>query len=781
MNKKIIPINKIKWSIILEAHDDLSVFVQCIEKLIESVDPKRTEIILLGDQDNKILLDLFSKFCEKKNINYNYGDDREHSISLCQGMYVVFLSDHTIVSKNFLVRLTYCMENFDKESKTAIVGPISNQLSSDLNITPINLDAIQASIANRNMGWHYTLQLPLFCLMFRKELINPKLENIELVLQANLNGYFTVQANDTLVYHFPEMINTEMRSGIVCANEPQLAILYRIKLDDEYLRDIFIESLEKSLELTDFVYVLDDNSKVKLSIFLKESRPELWSKLKKYEKFSRPYDEKRDINQLMDWAEKDNCNWVFVLEGDEIIESRITRDYLKKLLNPVSQDVFAYKVSHYFFYNSNKQWRVDSPWGRMEDVRFARLLPGRRITKPGTCAFQYGYVADIPQESIRDTSIRVKNYGYIKPEYRLKKQEFYTKLNMPGLNFDHINNTNGMHRYEWLEGQTVTFYTPLKKGGDLLWGWLDKNAYFADEILIGDDEFSLSEDDKKIIESYPNARIVPTIMDSDYAVGRNKIINECKTTWIMQLDIDEVVEGLTGIRRVMDVPDVQGWMFTISNIQKDGGDLVTETIRLFKNKDGVKYWGRLHETIDGHVRERNWKVNKSPVRLTHYGYTLQTPEEAFHKMQKYLKINLQQMKENPMHGMSYYNVALHFLEDDLIDDAIKLLEICSFLQPGFPISALELCKTYILKARRWSDYTLKLLGHNHPLVQSFSDTHRVLVNISPKNHIVAKGHCLSYFNIHSDEREWLRKHIQDMERRVDEEKVKLMEKQTKKA
>jgi hypothetical protein len=216
-------------------------------------------------------------------------------------------------------------------------------------------------------------------------------------------------------------------------------------------------------------------------------------------------------------------------------------------------------------------------------------------------------------------------------------------------------------------------------------------------------------------------------------------------------------------------------MFTIPNLQPDGGAIITETIRLFKNKDGVNYWGRLHETIDNHVRKSGWKLSKSPVKIQHFGYTLQNPEAAYKKMQRYLRINLTQIKETPNSGMAYYNVALHFIEDDLIDDAIKLLEICSVLQPSFALAGLELGKCYIRKAHQWVGKSVRVLGERHPIGQGFRPIHDTLGKILPKHYIVAKGHCLGYFNQNPTEAKWLREHILKMEKNIEEMRTKALE------
>lgn len=777
---KVTILQKIKWTVFLQvSNESLAVFTQCIEKLCQSVDPKRTEIIYLGEQSD-IYVKTFSHFCEKSNISYNYADDTHHALELSKGQYIILLTDHTIVTNHFAVKLTYAMDNSDKENqKTAIVSPVSNEVAPDLNITPFNLDEIQANLSRQNIPYDYTMKLSLFCLMIKKTEFREALTVQELILHANYNGLITVSVNDCIVYHYPENIDETIDRSLINTYN-KLGIIYRVKVDDEYIRDKFIESLEKTVALGFKVYVLDDNSKIKLGIFLKEKHPELWNKITKYEKFSRTFDERTDYNELMDWAEKDGCNWVFCLEADEVIEDRVNATYLERLINPPNPEVFGYKVSHYYFYNSETKWRVDAPWGKLADIRLFRLFPGKRITNLGVAIAKSGFAPSFPKNTIRDTSIRIKHYGFSKEEHRIQKKEFYDKLGIKSLNnFDFLLKDNGMHSYPWVENNTVTFYTPIKKGGDLLWRWLDIVGYFADEILIGNDSDNLTEEDKDLILSYNNAKIIPTIMGDNFAEGRNIIIKEATSKWIQQLDVDEQIEDIISLPRLLDFPGYDAWMFAIANIQHDGNAILSETMRLFKNKDGIKYWGRLHETIDNFVHSMGWKVSTSPLKMTHFGYTTQTPEDAYKKMQRYLGINMSQIKENPLHGMAYFNLALHFVEDDLIDDAIKMLELCTFLKSDFPLAKLELSKCYIIKANKWMDMALKGIGDGNPIKQSFLTMQNSLHQLMPKHYSVARGHCMSYFNTRAEDAKWLRDHMISMEKKVEEEKTKLLEKRAK--
>jgi len=788
----ILNLQKIKWSIVFKSGDNFGIFAQCLEKLLQSIDVKRSEIFLLPT-DDKLVLDTFSSLCEKAGISYNHVDDYPSAVGQALGSYIVYITDHTLVSKNFLVKLTFCIENFDKTEKVAVVSPISNDSFPKLGITPGNLDAIQTQVSRtpkNNIPWSYTLALSPHCLMFRKSLYSTGALIAEFgfkdqILHSLYNGMYQVSANDTIIFHYPEHIDNlyEIYMDEDDPDKKRLAILYRIKIDTDYIRDVFVKSLQKTVEFADNIYVLDDNSKTKISIYLKESYPELWAKITKFEKFSRPYDERRDFNDLISWAEADGCTWALALEGDEIVEDKVTRTYLEKLLWPVNMEVMGYLVSHYHLWENENTWRFDPPWGKMADIRLTRLIPGRRITKEGLITAQCGYLPHFPGECMKDSGIRIKNYGYIKAEDRESKKQFYEKLNLKvgntTPNFSHMTNVNGAYFHPWVENSTVSFYTPTNKGGNLLYNWLENIVYFADEVIVGNDNNALTDEDLQLLDRYRNVKVIPAVMGDNYAEGRNKVIEQSKSDYIFQLDIDEKVEQLLPIRRMIDVPNCDCWMFTIPNIQTDGGTIITETIRLFRNKDDVKYWGRLHETVDQHVKKNGWRINKSPVNIIHYGYTLQTPDEAYVKMQKYLEINLREMKENPMYGMVYYNMALHFLEDDLIEDAIKLLNIGVTLQPGFPLSNIELGKSYLRLAHRWMNLAMRGLQENHPIRLGFRGILDRLTEIQPKNYVIAKGHCLSFFNQRPLEAKWIREHIPKMEKTIEEMRLKQLEAQAK--
>ena len=131
------------------------------------------------------------------------------------------------------------------------------------------------------------------------------------------------------------------------------------------------------------------------------------------------------------------------------------------------------------------------------------------------------------------------------------------------------------------------------------------------------------------------------------------------------------------------------------------------------------------------MAKAKWKTARSPVKIQHFGYVSNDQKEMFIKMQRYLDINLKQMEEYPKDPRSYFNLAMHMLEDDLVDDAVRLL----------------------------------LDGKEHPTKKYLVQVTNALQTMKPIHLIAARGHVVDYFSKNSKRRDWL--NVQ-MEKREDD-------------
>ncbi len=810
-----------EYTIIIPTLDNIVCLSQCLAKLTLSVDPSLTEIIVIEQGPSELSKGILEHYCNAAKISeFTWIDQRgqkgfAHScnagMKVAKGQYIMLLNDDVIVSNKFLDGLVHVMNNYTKEYKlgpVGVVGPVSNYVGGRQQISIGNsipnpmavIDQIQQQIVlkatNEFKGqkpWMNTGFLSGFCIMFKKQVLQEvglldeehffnSFEDNDWVTRAQLKGWTSVIAGDVFVYHYGSQVlkRPGFEKGLKldyrhawykkwADPEPKkLGALYRVKIKDEYILSKFVESLLKTFTFTDYVFILDDNSPIKLGPYMKEHYPDMWEKVTHYEKFARSFDERRDRNQLLAWAEEAKMDWIFSIDSDEIVEDKVTREYIQKLMHPVNPQVMGYFIHWYTFWGNEEDWRFDGVWGSMRGVRLCRLIPGNRVVLGSESSLHNGNVPNFPTENLRESGIRMKHYGYVKLEHRIAKREWYEKIDTdkrPELigheDYAHLVDESAIKKYKWKENNEISIYTPMKKGGNEFDEWIEHIWAIADEIIVGDD--GLSEEDKEKINRW-GAKIVPITMGDDFSAGRNTILRACTKQWILQLDLDERLVAPGGVRRMADIEGYGAWNMTIINYQKGGRSVDTDILRFFRNDGKVQYWGYLHESIDDYVHKNKWKIARSPVKIQHYGYVSGDQKALFAKMQRYLEINLKQMKEYPNDCRSYFNMAMHLMEDDLVDDAIKLMEISVNLKPDHLLSAEELGKIFIRKSADWFDYALKMLeGKDHSTKKYLLQVTQALSQMRPIHLVAAKGHCMHYFANHPKEMEWMQKHLEKME------------------
>ncbi len=782
-----------KHSIVIVS-DDLYRFTKCLDSVVRAINGKSTELIVVwsGLNDTTAAASVLESFTRLPNLIHKFivnsgtlGTAWNAGLKEAQGDYITLLTDTTIVSNGFLAGLLYCMENFTDMYKTGpvgVVGPVTNYAFKRQQVTLSKKDSrdvndVQAEIHrqikrrhNTEAPWLIINELSPVCIMLRKEVYHLVGNfNINLTNEFALHdwftrvanrGYYTIVTGDVYVYRdikksAKSFYGHEVFIKPIASLGPgKIGFLYRVCINNIYERDVFVKSLEKTFTLADGVFIIDVNSKINLGLYLKEKHPDLWNRLIKCERVINPIQSSKDFNQLVNWASQARMDWVFVLEGDEIVEDKVTRELLEKLTDPPNPHVLGYNCHIYPLWNSEHTWRHDSFWSRLNEVRFFSLKPGWCIPDG-----QNRKSPKLAPESVRDTSIRLKCYGYVTEEQRNLKKQTYERMginkdpNHPGFMFyKSLLREHEVVLYPWFVKRTLSIYAPINKGGQLMDEWFDQLWAFADQVVVGNDDM----DEAGLSQAKRwGALVVPISVKDNFGEARNQIIKKCNTSHIFQLDLDERFDDWAQLRRYIDHPYYDGWIFSIDNYRKNEKSFTSDTLRLFKNESGVQYWGLVHENIDDYVRSQEWNIGKSSVRIHHYGYVLYPNLTG--KMQRYLRLNLEQIKRFPQDGRGYYNLAMHLLEDRIKPEAIMLLKIASSLSPRYGLPAEELSRLRLIEAHYWADEALKTIGDRRrsPYLDNLEkQLRRLLPTYIPS----AKGHALIYFTGHQEDFTWLRKH-----------------------
>ena len=668
---------------------------------------------------------------------------------LAEGEFLVFLNDDTLPAKEWLHRLLYAHENLIKkmgiDSQVGALGPMSNHvagiqaLPQNKVYTPQNRDAVsdqlpeQYGITHFISGFCFFISKTLFDEVggFDEQFFNGAEDNAlcNMLLQR---GYHLGVVGNSYVYHYgSSTLNQpkfkDLRNGV--ANVPEyyrqyslkgsdteqkLTVIYRVKIRSKWDEDVFMRSLEKSGQVADHICVLDDGSPIDLTL---RDGEDIQGATLHYRRHDRDFNEIRDRNELLQMGIETGATWLLALDHDEILEEKATREYMDKLMRTPIPHVFGFYLQEYTLWNSEDYVRHDGVWGVMQSYRMWRVQPQRKLVLGSDKGFHCEHVPVIPGGSALPTSLRIKHYGYIRPEERQRKYLWYEKTDKqkdPKLigakDYFHIVDESDLLLRPWQEHTSVGLATMMK---DELFNCIEFLVFlpFFDDVVIVD---TGSTDGSDEFMKWAGHRVFNHTLRDNFSNTRNFAVRKLTTHWCFQLDLDERMDDLLKFRRALDYPAAMGFMFTIKNFTKDGRYAISETIRLFRKGPGIQYKNIIHETVDDVFREKQLRTFRGPVTIIHLGY-LRTDEELKQKMKFYLRLNERMRRENPDDARPYYNIALHLMEvPQLTAQVVEYLEKAIQLDPRFHAPRKELGLLHIRLAGEQIRNVLKILPPSHP-------------------------------------------------------------------
>jgi len=138
-------------------------------------------------------------------------------------------------------------------------------------------------------------------------------------------------------------------------------------------------------------------------------------------------DESRDKNFLLDYVISGKPDWVLCIDGDEELEE-MGPDIIRETVKTPQWHSYSFRVI--YLWNSEQTIRVDGVYKTFARPSMFRMVnPAFRFkTTPWGGNL---HCSSIPQELLHGyqrCSVRLKHYGYIDPELRRKKFDWYNKV-----------------------------------------------------------------------------------------------------------------------------------------------------------------------------------------------------------------------------------------------------------------------------------------------------------------------------------------------------------------
>lgn len=757
---------------VMPCYKALSYTVNAVETFFKSTQDK-VGIVLIDDCSNDGTIEYFhrTKSNSDRVIEVIRHEERQgFTSSIEEGLsyakdkypdllYLGILNNDLVFPSLWCDRLKNALDNMEEGSKglfsnIAIAGPASNAVGGVQRISGIDpynpMDYVSLSDASNkwyesNSGsWQIAGFLSGFCMMFTKELYDTLIErdgycfdvsftpggfeDNDFVVRAYRYGYNAIAVLDTFVHHFgtvstslPEL--TFMKGGLHnrlkfyskwkdTDNKPiKIVATYRVKNVERW----FDETLSKTSELVDEILVLDDGSTDRTFEIAKKYDKVL------YRKYDRSLLEYRDRQELLDWAIERKADWVIAIDGDEVVEDKVTREYLERLLRPVRPEVSAFIVKFATFWNGRQFIRTDSTFGGLSNVRIFRPIKGHNIRSDHPQGFHCGTAPIFPPEMIRFANIRFKHYGFEDYDLCKKKYEWYQEsdtlkdpVRIGHSDYSHLIEQHDVTLSAYDPDASIDLNMVVKNEEDWLPDLLEVIAPFFDNIVIGID--NQSQDKTEDIVNFFTDNTFKFDWCDDFSIPRNLVKAKSKSKWILSLDADERIspKDIALLVRMLEKSHIDAWLFQVANLQKNGKASLSENFRMFKNVNHIYWSGYVHETIEDslHVTGTS-NVGRSPFTITHYGY-LKGDTIVGAKLDRYLFMNQKSRNANPNDARPWFNEALHWLNDGDRLKGLAMLEKACELSGTYFQAHKECGIEHLRRAFIYMDRANDLLGNEHP-------------------------------------------------------------------
>jgi glycosyltransferase involved in cell wall biosynthesis len=170
----------------------------------------------------------------------------------------------------------------------------------------------------------------------------------------------------------------------------------------------------------------------------------------------------------------------------------------------------------------------------------------------------------------------------------------------------------------------------------------------------------------------------------DFAAARNWAIERASGRWILVLDADESLDeaSVPMVRELVAGGENAGYFLERHN-RSHSPDSSTSTrdyvVRLFPNRPGYRYRGRVHETIDGGILAGGGRQVKTAIRIDHNFAS--DPEARRRKNHWYIAILQEEIAADPNDDSRLDFLAAEYHQLGRFDEAAEIAERIAQLRP----------------------------------------------------------------------------------------------------
>lgn len=268
---------------------------------------------------------------------------------------------------------------------------------------------------------------------------------------------------------------------------------------------------------------------------------------------------------------------------------------------------------------------------------------------------------------------------------------------------------------------------------------LDSVRALADELIVVD---TGSSDSTPKIAAANGALVIPFLFDPvDFAAARNKALDAATGKWILCLDADETLaaESVPLIAAFVARNENAGYYFERHNLTAAAPPRLDFVVRLFPNRSGFRFRGRVHETVDESILRAGGKLHRSAIRIDHY--FSDDPESRGRRNRWYIDILKQELSENPEDNSRLDFLAAEYHQLGMFREAAMVTECMTQVRPTDARAHLNngiyhlMYQSDPVQARRDFERALELRP-GYPEALSFLDSLKQQTTAGPAAHVM---------------------------------------------
>jgi tetratricopeptide (TPR) repeat protein len=222
-----------------------------------------------------------------------------------------------------------------------------------------------------------------------------------------------------------------------------------------------------------------------------------------------------------------------------------------------------------------------------------------------------------------------------------------------------------------------------------------------------------ADDTPKIAREF-GAKLIHIPWEDDFAVARNRALDEITADWVISLDADEVLdpESAREIRKFLEkssAANAGGYQVTIRNYVLSLEDRIWdrparpndsrlptaelypayvehENVRLFRRDARIRFVGRVHESVGASIETSGLTLGRSPLLIHHFGLACDAETRA-RKNIFYRELGRKKIAEMPDHFQAYLELGIVELDNfENTRGALECFDRAAALNPKFGVA-----------------------------------------------------------------------------------------------